>query len=136
MDRDIAGADPGGCTRCAPIPPLKLEKIWLFFFCENRDFSHEIPQKFSHLPPLGAIFFKCAPLTWNHESGPVLYICNAELLEGWYNIKWGVLPITQNIKNWIKQFMQLICTWTSLGVQHVCICTSALIWQNYNMPIK
>jgi hypothetical protein len=27
----------------------------------NRDFSHEIPQNCSRLPPLGAIFFKCAP---------------------------------------------------------------------------
>jgi hypothetical protein len=25
------------------------------FFAQNRDFSHEIPQKFSRLPPLGAL---------------------------------------------------------------------------------
>ena len=30
------------------------------FLAYNRDFSHEIPQQFSPLPPLGAIFFKCA----------------------------------------------------------------------------
>jgi hypothetical protein len=32
------------------------KKIWFF-----GDFSHEIPQIFSPLPPLGAIFFKYAP---------------------------------------------------------------------------
>jgi hypothetical protein len=35
----------GGCAH-----PLKLEKIW-FFLAQNRDFSNEIPQKFSRLPP-------------------------------------------------------------------------------------
>jgi hypothetical protein len=34
------------------------------------DFSHEIPQTFSRLPTLGAIFFKCAPLTRNPGSAP------------------------------------------------------------------
>ena len=48
------GADPGGRTRRAP--PLKLEKIC--FLAYNRDFSHEIPQIFSRLPPLGAIFLR------------------------------------------------------------------------------
>ena len=33
-------------------------------------FSHEIPQNFSRLPRLGAIFFKCAPPTWNPGSAP------------------------------------------------------------------
>ena len=31
------------------------------FLAVNRDFSHEILQKFSCLPPLGAIFFKSVP---------------------------------------------------------------------------
>jgi hypothetical protein len=47
------GADPGdGRTRRAP--PLKLEKN-MIFWGKNRDFSQEIPQIFSRLPPLGAI---------------------------------------------------------------------------------
>ena len=40
--------------------------------------SHEIPQKCSHLPPLGAIFLS-APLTWNPGSAPIdlnMYIIN------------------------------------------------------------
>jgi hypothetical protein len=28
---------------------------------QNRDFSHEKPQKFSRLPPLGAIFLSAPP---------------------------------------------------------------------------
>ena len=39
-----AGADPGEIGK-------------------NMIFWHEIPQNFSRFPPLGAIFFKCAPLT-------------------------------------------------------------------------
>jgi hypothetical protein len=39
--------------------PLKLEKIW--FFGVNRDFSHEMPQNCSRLPPLGAIFSSAPP---------------------------------------------------------------------------
>jgi hypothetical protein len=35
------------------------------------DFSHEIPQEFSHLPPLGAIFLSAPPLTRNPGSAPV-----------------------------------------------------------------
>jgi hypothetical protein len=30
----------------------------------------EIPQKFSRLPPLGAIFLSPPPLTWNPGSAP------------------------------------------------------------------
>jgi hypothetical protein len=33
-------------------------------------FSHEIPQKFSRLPPLGAIFLSAPPLTLNPGSAP------------------------------------------------------------------
>jgi hypothetical protein len=44
----IRGGSRGGGGRTRRAPPLKLEKI--------RFFSHEIPQKFSRLPPLGAIF--------------------------------------------------------------------------------
>jgi hypothetical protein len=41
----------------------------------QQDLSHckpqlRLPQWFSRLPPLGAIFFKCAPLTWNPGSAP------------------------------------------------------------------
>ena len=33
--------------------------------------AHELPQKFSRLPPLGAILFECArPLTCNPGSAP------------------------------------------------------------------
>jgi hypothetical protein len=78
--------------------PLKLEKIWFFwrkivifhtkypknfraslrnwkkydFLVSNRDFSHEIPQKCSRLPPLGAIFLSAPPLTWNPGSAPAV----------------------------------------------------------------
>ena len=44
----IQGGGGGGGAPDAR--PLKLEKIW-FFFAWNCDFSHEIPQKFSRLPP-------------------------------------------------------------------------------------
>jgi hypothetical protein len=44
-----AGADPGeGCIRRAPPPKIGKNKI---FLAKNRDFSHEIPQTFSRLPP-------------------------------------------------------------------------------------
>ena len=42
------------------------------FFAWNRDFSHEIPQKCSHQPPLGAIFLSAHPLTWNPGSAPAI----------------------------------------------------------------
>ena len=50
MINSNAGADSGGgaLAGCAP-PPLKLEKN-MIFLAQNRDFSHEIPQKFSRLP--------------------------------------------------------------------------------------
>jgi hypothetical protein len=85
-----SGADPGGgvCTRRAP-PPPKIEKNMIFygkivifhtkypkyfraslrngkkyyFLGLNRDFSHEIPQKFSRLSPLGGIFLSAPLLT-------------------------------------------------------------------------
>jgi hypothetical protein len=31
------------------------------FLAQNRDFSHEIPQQFSRLPPLGTIFLSAPP---------------------------------------------------------------------------
>ena len=75
-----------GGAHPARVPRLKLEKNMIFwrkivifhtkypnnfraslrnwkkyyFLAENRDFSHEISQKCSCLPPLGAIFFTCA----------------------------------------------------------------------------
>jgi hypothetical protein len=42
--------------------PPKIGKK-LIFLASNRDFSHEIPQKFPRLPPLGAIFLSAPPLT-------------------------------------------------------------------------
>ena len=48
-----AGADPGG-VHPARAPP-KIGKN-MIFWRKIMIFSHEIPQKFSHLPPLGAIF--------------------------------------------------------------------------------
>jgi hypothetical protein len=37
-------------------------------------FSHEIPQTFSRLPPLGAIFLSAPHLAWNPGSAPVNYL--------------------------------------------------------------
>jgi hypothetical protein len=34
------------------------------------ELDHEIPQIFSRLPPLGAIFLSAPPLTWNPGSAP------------------------------------------------------------------
>jgi hypothetical protein len=85
----VTGADSGGGGRTRRAPPLKLEKNMIFwrkivifhtkypknvraslrnwkkydFLAYNHDFSHEIPQKFSRLPPLGAIFLSAPPLT-------------------------------------------------------------------------
>jgi hypothetical protein len=42
------GADPEGGAPGAP-PPPKWKKY--DFLAKNRDFSHEIPHKFSRLPP-------------------------------------------------------------------------------------
>ena len=40
-----------------------------------RKISHEIPQQFSRLPPLGAIFLSAPPpLIWNPGSAPSLYV--------------------------------------------------------------
>jgi hypothetical protein len=47
------GADPGWGTPGAP--PPKIGKKY-DFLAWNRDFSHEIPQTFSRLPPLPQIF--------------------------------------------------------------------------------
>ena len=50
-----------GRSRGAPCArPPKIAKIW-FFFSQNRDFSHEIPQQISRLPPLSAIFLSPPP---------------------------------------------------------------------------
>ena len=69
--------------------PLKLDKN-VIFLAKNRDFSHEIPQKFSRLPPLGEFFFNCTPpyleildpslpydsLKVDYSKGyPHLYVC-------------------------------------------------------------
>ena len=53
-----AGADSGG--EGAPSAPLKLERK-MIFLRKIVIFSHEIPPKFSRLPPLGAIFFQVRP---------------------------------------------------------------------------
>ena len=60
------GAHPAGA-------PPKIGKKY-DFFASNRDFSHEIPQQFSHLPPLGAIFLNAPPLAQNPVSAPVFNI--------------------------------------------------------------
>ena len=49
----MTGADPGG-------GPPKIGKN-MIFLAYNRDFSHEIPQKISRLPPLGVIFLNAPP---------------------------------------------------------------------------
>ena len=43
-------------------PPSAIGKKY-DFLAYNRDFSHEIPQKCSRLPPLGTIFLSVPPLT-------------------------------------------------------------------------
>ena len=45
-----------------------------------RHFSHEIPQKCLRLPPLGAFFLKCAPLTGNPGSAPAVPITTNQKL--------------------------------------------------------
>ena len=50
----IQGGAPGA-------RPPKIGKNMIFW----RNFSHEIPQQFSRLPPLGAIFLSAPPLTLN-----------------------------------------------------------------------
>ena len=67
------GGSRGGVGGAPGARPLKLEKIWFFFL--NRDFSHEISQKISRLPPLGAIFLSAPPppLNWNPGSAPADY---------------------------------------------------------------
>ena len=54
----VPGADPGG-AHPARAPPPKIGKN--DFLAYNRDFSHEIPPKFSRLPPLGTIFLSAPP---------------------------------------------------------------------------
>ena len=61
-----------GRIMCAP--PLKLEKN-MIFWRKIVIFSHGMPQKFSQLPPLGAIFLSVPPLTSNPGSAPEMYIC-------------------------------------------------------------
>ena len=74
-----AGADPGGGARRRAPPKIGKNMI---FFAQNRDFSHEIPQKLSCLAPLGAIFLS-APPPPNLKS----YIrpCNDALLSRFMN---------------------------------------------------
>jgi hypothetical protein len=53
------GADPGvGRTRRPPPPKIAKNMI---FWRKIVFFSHEIPQIFSRLPPLGAIFLRVPP---------------------------------------------------------------------------
>ena len=58
-----AGADPweGGRTRRAIFPPPSLKLGKKYLFAQNRDFSHEIPQKCSRLATLGAIILSAPP---------------------------------------------------------------------------
>ena len=44
------------------------------FLAYNRDFSHEIPQKCSRLPPLGAIFLSAPPPYLEFLDPPLYYI--------------------------------------------------------------
>ena len=51
----------GGSKGGAPgMPPPKIGKKY-DFLALNRDFSHEIPQKCSRLPPLGQFFLSAPP---------------------------------------------------------------------------
>ena len=67
MNRERPGAGSGGGAPVARRPP-KIGKN-MIFLALNRDFSHEIPQKFSRLPPLGAIFFNMMKeaITWQKD---------------------------------------------------------------------
>ena len=85
----------GGGTRRAP--PLKFEKIRFF-----GDFSHEIPQKFSRLPPLGAIFLSAPP---NLKS----WIC-----------PWLRLNESEKYQGSNSQFVCRI--WKQLCICLVCMC--------------
>ena len=94
--RNHSGADPGGAHPAHATPKIGKKH---YFFPWNRDFSHEIPQIFSRLPPqLEKIWFfcikswfftrntpkmfappsarhnlfKCTPLTWNPGSAPAI----------------------------------------------------------------
>jgi hypothetical protein len=51
-DSRYAGVDTG--REGARAAPSKIRKN-MIFWRKNRDFSHEIPQNFSRLPPLGSI---------------------------------------------------------------------------------
>ena len=64
------GADPGGRAHPVRAPTLQLEKIW-FFWRKIVIFHKKYPNKFSHLPPLGAIFLSAPPQTWNPGSAPI-----------------------------------------------------------------
>ena len=50
-----------GSTRVAPPPPPPKLENNMIFWRKIRDFSHEIPQQFSRIPPLGAIFLSAPP---------------------------------------------------------------------------
>ena len=72
---EISGADPGegGGTR----------QNWkkLIFWRKIVIFHTKYPQKFSHLPPLGAIYFTAPPLTWNPGSASEYPRCNPILFD-------------------------------------------------------
>ena len=59
-----------GAPGSFPPPPLKLEKIW-FFGVKSWFFTRNTPKMFT---PPSATFFKCAPLTWNPGSAPVVHV--------------------------------------------------------------
>ena len=65
----------------------------------SRGGVHKIPQKFSHLPPFGAIFLSAPPLTWNPESAP----------EG-NSLKWKRQTITENLTSRVHYGNQPDCT--------------------------
>jgi hypothetical protein len=71
-----------------------------FLFFPRRDFSHEIPQKFSRLPLLGAIFLSAppSPLTWNPRSAPDINFVEYYGIISAIPNNWKQIILDENIK--------------------------------------
>ena len=71
IGKKMLGLKQGRIQGGAPSPKIGKNMI---FWHKIVIFYTRYPKKFSRLPPLGAIFFKCAPLTWNPGSAPVNHL--------------------------------------------------------------
>ena len=111
-DDTYSGADPGGGAHPAPPPPPKIgknKKIW-FFCVRSWFFTRNTPKLFAP-PSARRNFFKCAPLTWNPGSAPV--ICSSG--------------------QWSCELLSSLCVWSvrrhyfSILIS-ICICVKASLW--------